>query len=426
MTETIILPPSGDFKLELEDDHASYCAPSQASIAVRSLMMKIQRLFDSWKMKGENKVDFKLSHSEIGDEVEIKITASKWNFALFDPPPPPTSQPAIIIKTEKPDEDNLVIDHLNFLIPLQQSDIVKTELDTDDYEFYEIVEEDSPSIINVHHQTNPVRRRRRVFNQQPTIMYKCRYCNKSYKALGNLNNHEKTHIGFYQPRFVIPPKKIINECEVCDLQFTSRRAYYEHLKWHKETNTNRFACKLCNYSTMEKFNLTTHNKNKHNEKVFQCDLCDRRYAIKRTIVDHMESFHLRKRVYFCQYCGKTYASQAALYTHTKFHTTGKIVQCDLCEHRTCTKDKMKKHMTKHSKIRNYCCDLCGKTFLDPSCVRDHKLAMHFGGMKTVHGEPLKCIFCRKVFKMMRAVREHIRNVHHVTRKIETEEIMNFK
>lgn len=90
------------------------------------------------------------------------------------------------------------------------------------------------------------------------------------------------------------------------------------------------------------------------------------------------------------------------------------------------KDRMRRPMAIHFSERNFCYDFCNKRFIDRRTLKDQRIRMHLGGRKTVHGEPLKCTICRKEFKMIMNVKEHMQRVRKVKRFITAEELLNFK
>lgn len=82
-TETIIFPPHGGFKVEPEDDHDAFNSTSQASIASKMIMLRLQELFESWEMKDDYNFDYNLTHLEINNEIVVKIAISKSNFSSY-------------------------------------------------------------------------------------------------------------------------------------------------------------------------------------------------------------------------------------------------------------------------------------------------------------------------------------------------------
>lgn len=74
-----------------------------------------------------------------------------------------------------------------------------------------------------------------------------------------------------------------NECEECGETFSCSKMLNRHsLSVHKKTKG-----KECSFGCGYFYNLQSHNWNKHHEKRFSCPLCDKKFAQKHSLVQHL-------------------------------------------------------------------------------------------------------------------------------------------
>lgn len=486
MTESLIFAPSGSFNEPEDDDNATIRSSSQQSLAARTIMLSIEDLFELWKMKEKCNFDFKLTHSASVDEVIIKISISKINFAAFpqpDLPPQPVDsiEDDLLVEIEnlKRQKDlattvekqriacqicNMSFESLSALknheqgharyfeiahrssrstykvddeIHPQIHETVKFEtyevssddeidqqatklliplrvnVDMDNYEFYEMVGSDT-SIDSSSEISEPPMKLKMTSQS-------CQYCSKLYKHAKSLEKHEERH----RAGTIIDQKC---SCQICGKHFLRRYSLKLHMQRHNDDPKQRkftiLSCDMCSHVCKNKNALAGHMRKMHtlNNK---CDLCGKRFMRNELLRIHVDSVHLKKKDFCCHLCGNSFTYQSSFSKHLRVHTGEKNFVCDICGHRTFSKDKIRRHMGSHVKFAQFQCDDCGKMFRGLDKVRDHKKLMHLGGQRTASGKRLKCLLCRKEFKMLWNVKEHMQGVHKLQRKITAAEIYEF-
>ncbi|XP_076810518.1 uncharacterized protein LOC143453213 [Clavelina lepadiformis] len=143
--------------------------------------------------------------------------------------------------------------------------------------------------------------------------------------------------------------------------------------------------------------------------IFQCTLCDKRFASRRTLKQH-NMVHTEERPFTCTYCSKTFRRRSHLACHERTHTGEKPYKCAICGKSYSEKVVLTRHMELHKNDpaysdlpefhvsmpgnagrRCYVCDICDKTFNHQAHAITH--------LRTHTGErPFKCQFCDKAFQ----------------------------
>lgn len=79
----------------------------------------------------------------------------------------------------------------------------------------------------------------------------------------------------------------------------------------------RYNCTLCNYSALNQQCLRNHTKVQHsNIKPFSCDVCDKSFKLKNTLLYHKVQ-HTGIKKFKCPFCSRTFASSGNYYSHRK-------------------------------------------------------------------------------------------------------------
>ena len=129
------------------------------------------------------------------------------------------------------------------------------------------------------------------WKEHVTSCYKklnCSVCNKSFRYLSWLCQHEKTH--GYKPY----------ECDICKESFERKIDRKNHRRIHKEDG---YECNECGRKFIQKCNLSVHILLKHERKNFNCHICGRIFALKKYLDRHMVK-HSKEKPYVCNKCGR--------------------------------------------------------------------------------------------------------------------------
>lgn len=149
-------------------------------------------------------------------------------------------------------------------------------------------------------------------NEPKQKPFLCNQCKRYFMSKKSLAIHIRTYHG--RERF---------ECDKCNRKFALKSRYDKHLEYHKETNSDRFICQICNIVYHSRKSLRTHNLSKHTSE--------------------------DEKPFVCAVCGKGFVAKYTLRQHTRIHTGEKPFKCALCSYAGSIKKLLIKHIqSKHN------------------------------------------------------------------------------
>lgn len=131
-------------------------------------------------------------------------------------------------------------------------------------------------------------------------------------------------------------------CEECGDKFQS----LTNLKIHENKHKNHlpFQCTKCEKGFALKCNLTNHLKFTHSDKKnFKCDKCDKRFCRPNSLKQHLLS-HSKLRPFKCSMCSKAFVEHRMFLRHLKIHSDEKEYDCPLCVTKCGRKDNFMRHL----------------------------------------------------------------------------------
>jgi len=163
-------------------------------------------------------------------------------------------------------------------------------------------------------------------------MFECGTCEKSFKNLKTLKQHERFHLGEFK-------------CEICRKDLASKGSLYLHQR--------------------------THTKIESSEKMFKCDICRRHYSSKGILKAHQET-HTSGRFFSCSDCQLKFITKQSLEDHEQSHI-GKSLKCAICKKGFSSKYGLEIHLRSHTGENPYKCRECGESFKSTSSRNYHEL-----------------------------------------------------
>jgi len=110
---------------------------------------------------------------------------------------------------------------------------------------------------------------------------------------------------------------------------------------------------------------------------FQCNYCPKTYVSNAILRKHVLKLHegapLPENQIYCEICGKRFSRRATYTKHIKVHD-GNVFQCNdcpmVCQSTSELKNHQKNHVKNNTKLEN--CDVCGKVFKSKKSMSQHK------------------------------------------------------
>lgn len=131
-------------------------------------------------------------------------------------------------------------------------------------------------------------------------------------------------------------------------------------------------CEVCGKHTR---NLVSHLDTHSTDKLYSCDVCDKKFKFKSGLIIH-KSIHDPTPRKTCEVCGKTFHILAQYRRHFVYHANERKYGCNTCGKRFNTLDILRVHHRTHTDERPFSCQECGKTFRTAGCVSRHKRIVH--------------------------------------------------
>ncbi|XP_013169153.1 PREDICTED: zinc finger protein 235-like isoform X1 [Papilio xuthus] len=220
--------------------------------------------------------------------------------------------------------------------------------------------------------------------------FKCEECDKSFSSLSARYRHYRTkHLG------------IKSHCDICDKDVVDLRS---HTLMMHNAEDMQYVCIPCGKRFISQSVLDLHSTIHTKQLAYACDICDKKFRCKITMMSHKRQVHDKEKSHLCQFCSKGFFKKYHLQVHLRSHTKEKPYQCQDCKKYFTTRNSLKTHQFIHTGVKMFACSLCDMTFANPGYISAH---MRIHTKEKRH----QCKYCDARFGRSDHRKRHEVNVH---------------
>ncbi|XP_074538840.1 zinc finger protein 1035 [Halichoeres trimaculatus] len=241
------------------------------------------------------------------------------------------------------------------------------------------------------------------FPVHPDSTFECKICRKSLPSESKLKEHEQEHShAISAPEF---------KCRECGQSIFGANDFLQHKCSPKKTEDSKQSAKAVTEISHpaareeEEVDVT-------GEDVYDCIVCSMQFSSKSSLLEHQNSEHPNKKPFKCELCGKRFALRRYLRKHERRHSqifpvgdtnqsaenNLSCIPCDITFH---TVEELSLHMRLHDGKEGgeHRCDMCYRSFSHWSLLKQHQES-HVGQIV------YECTECDKAFAFPHLLEEH--------------------
>ena len=195
---------------------------------------------------------------------------------------------------------------------------------------------------------------RHVKTHNKARTFKCSVCDVEFSCSEQLTDHKRTHTKQKRKKTDLPL-----ECIQCNKIFPNRRILRKHMYLH---NADLLCCIHCGKAFRQMYQLRRHEILHSDVKPFKCPDCEKCFHSARSLKRHSVIHLTGEKQFACSMCNKRYAVKYKLTEHMRNHTVERRHACELCDKKFINASHLRMHMNIHTGQRLHQCEECGKGF----------------------------------------------------------------
>lgn len=207
------------------------------------------------------------------------------------------------------------------------------------------------------------------------------------------------------------------ECVFCGKTFATQQTGLRHEAENCKKNVNNTKalglcpCERCKKQFKSSENRKCHMKmycyDKNLEMKIECTKCPKKFPSERVFRRHFLLRHAR--VYYCNYCQRSFNDKCHLVAHILGHMGIKPFKCNICGQKFSRQCELQLHLQRHSKKKDYSCNVCSKEFMFKNILEKHTNLNC--SEENIRKYPYLCDICKKRYENKTLIEKHMMNVH---------------
>ena len=213
------------------------------------------------------------------------------------------------------------------------------------------------------------------------------------------------------------------KCDDCDKCYKKLWSLYDHQKQTKHNTSLGLLCNACNFSTADESEFLNHYKDSEQSLKLKCienSFNKKLIPFGKTLEENCQKCEdikqKPKRTYRCGMCEKKMPAPEYHAHKVKVHgiKTKENIDCTKCDLTLGSKTALLKHLDSFHKAtidekQIFQCDMCDKTYVSNESLSNHKRKHHFGMVSPKKHEI--CKICDQKLENRYKLKKHIDELH---------------
>ena len=227
--------------------------------------------------------------------------------------------------------------------------------------------------------------------------YQCKLCPERFCKVALFRRHHNGHRN----------NKDL-QCHLCQKKFLYEINLKRHISLHSKFGIGPFECKICKATFKRKDTYSYHIRDHEQGKQFLCHACGKQFSLLQNLLIHAATHDLvpgmKKNLFKCDTCGKTYTHRSGLNVHILYKHTDRKLKCRYCNKMMAMPNTLRRHELTHTGVKKFECEYCSKKFYTKDRLKIH-IVVH------TKERPFKCQICEKRFGQYASLSRHKKSMH---------------